>query len=103
MRNSFNPQNVTVGTWFRNNHRIFIVTSTTDTAIGYDEFNAYGPLGRTLSMSKSIFAQLWKNKNFTLTKMVKSKTRNCWVEKRDMVADAIIGANRYMVKQSYKD
>ena len=103
MSKTFNPENIETGTFFRNNHRVFIVTGTNGTQIHYDEFNAYGPLGRSLSMSKVIFAQLWKNKNFTLTRMYQSQTRKCWVEKRDMVADAIIGANRYMVKQSYKD
>jgi hypothetical protein len=92
--------NICKGTFLRNGgNRYFMVTDINEQSISFEEYNGNGPTGKTTSMGTTTFNALFKNKNYTVVKFYFSRIEKRWKEKRDIIVDRMIGANRYLVKQ----
>lgn len=91
---------MTIGTFLKNGgNRYFCVTAMTATSITFEEYNGNGATGKHSTMGLTVFNALYKNKNFIVVRYVYSLSKSRWIEKGDRVAESIIGANRFLVKQ----
>ncbi len=96
----YTTNKIAQGTFLRNGgNRHFLVTAFNDSQVSMEEYNGNGPTGKVLSMNRSSFDGLYRLKNFEVVKFYFSVSENRWREKRDIIADGMIGAGRYMVKQ----
>ena len=92
--------NIEKGTFLRNGgNRHFMITEITDSKVTMEAYNADGPTGKALSLNRSTFDGLYRLKNYEVVRFAYSIKENRWKEKRDLIADTMIGANRCMIKQ----
>ena len=92
--------NIQEGTFLRNGgNNYFRVETFNNDRVALAAYTAAGPTGKLLTLSRSAFDGLYRLKNYSIVKYVYSTKENRWKEKRDIIADTMIGANRYMVKQ----
>jgi len=90
------------GNFYRNGgNRYFHIESANESMVIYQEYTYAGASGRILKMPRATWDQLLKHKNFVQIHFFKSIKTGRWMERRDWGAEAAIGANRYLVKQTY--
>jgi hypothetical protein len=91
---------ISTGTFLRNGgNRYFMVTLYNDSTVSLQEYNADGPMESNRSMSRTIFDQLYRLRNFTIVRYIYSLKQERWIERRDIVANKSLGLERYLVKQ----
>lgn len=94
-------ENITNGTFYRNGgNNIFMVESITPTDITLALYDGHGPTGAIRHMATSVFIALLVRKNYIKIKFFKSLRTGRWMEKRDYEINGMIGAERYLIKQS---
>lgn len=92
--------NITTGTFLRNGgNRYFRIETLTAETVTFMEYNGNGPTEKQTTMSRKVFDALFKNKNYCIVKYIYSLKQGRWIEKRDLLVDGMIGANRYLIKQ----
>jgi len=92
--------NLTEGQFYRNGgNRYFRIERLTATSVSYQEYNALGETGKHLSMSRTVFAQLLKNRYMTETRFRFDAKANRWTENREWDLEKRYEFNRNLVKQ----
>jgi hypothetical protein len=93
--------NLKTGQFYRNGaNRYFRIENLTSDDISYQEYDAAGGTGKTLSMSRTVFAQLLKNRYMTAVIFRFDNQANRWTENRHWDLDRKYEFNRNLVKQT---
>jgi hypothetical protein len=88
-----------VGKFYRNGARlIFRITTLNESRVVYEEYGTTGATGRTLAMSRSVFAALVKNHHMAETTFKYDPATGRWKEATDYVLEAKYEFNRNMKK-----
>jgi hypothetical protein len=86
-----------VGQIFKNSDRRYFRVETLDeTSISIQQIKPDGPDGRKLSLSRSTFIALFKNKTYEHIRFFSQDENGRWREKSDLGLEGQIGANRFM-------
>lgn len=91
---------LTEGQFYRNGgNRYFRIESLSETSVTYQEYNAQGETGKHLTMSRTVFAQLLKNRYMTTVRFRFDARANRWTENRQWAIERAYEFNRNLVKQ----
>jgi hypothetical protein len=91
---------LTEGQFYRNGgNRYFRIESLSETSVTYQEYNALGETGKHLTMSRTVFCQLLKNRYMTEARFRFDAKANRWTENREYELERQFEFNRNLVKQ----
>ena len=93
-------ENISTGTFLRNGgNRYYLVTLYNESTVQLQEYNGNGPLDSYRSLSRTIFDQLYRLRNYTIVRYIYSLKQERWIERRDIVANRSLQLERYLIRQ----
>ena len=103
MANANLNNNLAEAQFYRNGgNRYFLIESLTETGVTYQEYDGHGATGKIMTMNRSTFVQLLKNKYMTLVNYRYDQAAGRWTENRDWAMERQYEFNRCLVKQGIK-